>query len=76
VILLQVGSVELGGHEVTLYGHYQGPNLDQYRGVSRSREGNRGHQQYLNGLVYPLPKNQRAAFIAAILQRILEFSEI
>jgi hypothetical protein len=35
VILLQVGSVEPGGHEVTFQGHYQGSNLDQYRGTSR-----------------------------------------
>ena len=27
VILLQVGSMELGSHEVTFQGHYQGPNL-------------------------------------------------
>jgi hypothetical protein len=39
VILLQVGSVELGGHEVTFQGHYQGPNLDQYREISRPRAG-------------------------------------
>jgi hypothetical protein len=30
VILLQVGSVELGGHEVTFYSHFQGSNVDQY----------------------------------------------
>jgi hypothetical protein len=30
VILLQVGSVEPGGHEVVFQGHFQGPNADQY----------------------------------------------
>jgi hypothetical protein len=34
VILLQVGSVEQGGHEVTFQGHYQEPNLDQYHKTS------------------------------------------
>ena len=28
VILLQVGSVEPRGHEVTFQGHFQGPNID------------------------------------------------
>jgi hypothetical protein len=60
VILLQVGSLELGRHEVTSHGHYQGPNLDQYRG---------GH-------VYPLPRNQRVAFVVVILQQILKFLEM
>jgi hypothetical protein len=30
VILLHVGSVEPGGHEVTSHGHFQGPNANQY----------------------------------------------
>jgi hypothetical protein len=30
VILLQLGSVEPGGHEVTFQGHFQGSNADQY----------------------------------------------
>ena len=29
VIFLQVGSIELGGHEVTFHGHFQGSNVDQ-----------------------------------------------
>jgi hypothetical protein len=33
VILLQVGSVELGGHKVTFHGHYQGPTLNHYYGA-------------------------------------------
>jgi hypothetical protein len=28
---MQVSSMEPRGHEVTFQGHYQGPNLDQYR---------------------------------------------
>jgi hypothetical protein len=58
VILLQIDSVELRGHEVAFHGHYQGPNLDQYHGISRPREGNRGHHRYLDGPVYPLPIDQ------------------
>jgi hypothetical protein len=73
VILLQVGSVELGGHEVTFQGHYQGPNLDQYRETSRPRAGDHGHHRYLDGPVSPLPRDQRAAFVALTLHRILEF---
>jgi hypothetical protein len=69
VILLQVGSVEPGRHDITFHGHYQGPNLDHYRRISR-------HHLYLDGLVYPLLRDQRAAFVAATLQRILEFLEM
>jgi hypothetical protein len=39
VILLQVGSVELGGHKVTFQGHFQGPNADQYRGTTSTSQG-------------------------------------
>jgi hypothetical protein len=58
VILLQVGSVEPKGHELTFHGHYQGPNLDQYRRVRQPREGDRGHHKYLDAPVYPLPRDQ------------------
>jgi hypothetical protein len=61
---------------VTFHGHYQGPNLDQYRGISRPRKGDSGHHQYLDGPLYPLPRDQQAAFVATILQQILEFLEI
>jgi hypothetical protein len=43
VILLQVVSMELGGHEVTFQRHYQGSNSEQYRRTSRPREGDSGH---------------------------------
>jgi hypothetical protein len=76
VILLQVGSLELGRHEVTSHGHYQGPNLDQYRKVSLPQEGDRGHHRYRGGHVYPLPRNQRVAFVVVILQQILKFLEM
>jgi hypothetical protein len=65
--------VKPGGHETTFQGHYQGPNLDQYRETSRSRVGNCGHQQYVDGPLSPLPRNQRATFVALTLHRILEF---
>jgi hypothetical protein len=35
VILLQISSMEPGGHEVISYGHYQGSNLNHYQGTSR-----------------------------------------
>jgi hypothetical protein len=38
VILLQVGSVEFGGHEITFQGHFQGSNADQYRGTNSPRQ--------------------------------------
>ena len=76
MILLQVGSLEPRGHEVTSHEHYQGPNLDQYCRVSLPQEGDHGHHQYLGGHVYPLPRNQRVAFDIVILQQILEFLEI
>jgi hypothetical protein len=76
VILLQVDSVELEGYEVTFQGHFQGPNVDQYRGMTSPSQGGLGHYHYLNGPICPLSKNQRAAYVAAMVQRILEFLEI
>ena len=73
VILLQVGSVEPGGEEVTFQGHFQGLNMDQYQGTTLPRAGEEGHYRFLNGPVYPLTKDQRAAYVAATIQRILEF---
>jgi hypothetical protein len=73
VILLQVGSVEPGSHEVTFQEHYQGPNLDQYRGTSRPRTGDCGHHQYLDGPVSLFPSDQRAIFVALTIHQILEF---
>jgi hypothetical protein len=75
VILLQVGSVEPGGHEMIFHGYYQGSNLDHYRGTIQPQERERGHHWYLDGLVYPLPRNQWAAFVAVTLQRILGYVE-
>jgi hypothetical protein len=76
VILLQVGSVEPGDHEVTFHGHFQRSNANQYRGTNPSRQGNPSHYRYLSGHVYPLNRDQRAAHITAIVQRILEFLEM
>jgi hypothetical protein len=50
--------------------------LDQYRGISWSREGHHGHHRYLDGPIYPLTRDQRAAFVTEIHQRILEFLEM
>jgi hypothetical protein len=58
VILLEVGTVDPESHEVTFHGHYQGFNLDHYQRISRPREEKRGYHQYLDGHVYPLPRDQ------------------
>jgi hypothetical protein len=73
VILLQVGNVELGGHEVTFQGYYEGPALDRYHVTSRPRAGNHGYHRYLDGPISILPRDQRVAFVALTLHRILEF---
>ena len=73
VILLQVGSVEPGGREVTFQGFFEGPNSSQLRGISPLVAGSRGHTRYLHGPVHPLSRDQRAAYVAATVQRILEF---
>jgi hypothetical protein len=76
VILLQVDSVEPRDHEVTFQGHFQGPNTDQYRRTTSPSQGGLGHYRYLNWLVYPLSTDQRVVYVAAMIQRILEFFEI
>jgi hypothetical protein len=43
--LLQMGSVEPRGHEVTFQGHFQGPNADQYQGTTSPSPGGLGHYQ-------------------------------
>jgi hypothetical protein len=76
VILLHVGIVEPGDHEITFQGHFQGSNADQYRGTNTPIQGGLGHYWYLNGPVYPLSRDQRAAYVAATTQQILEFLEM
>jgi hypothetical protein len=76
VILLQVGSVEPGSHEITFQGHFQGPNADQYRGTTSPNQGGLGHYWYLNRPIYPLSRDQRAAYVTTTIQQILEFLEI
>ena len=62
-MLLQVDLVELGNHEVTFHGHFQGSSVDQYQGINSLRQGDLSHYQYLNGTIYPLSKNQQEAYI-------------
>jgi hypothetical protein len=76
VILLQVGSVEPGGHEVTFQGHFQGRNANQYQETNSPSQGGLGHYRYVSGLVYPLSRDQRAAYVATTIQRILKFLEM
>jgi hypothetical protein len=56
VILLQVGSVEPEGHEVTFHGHFQGPNVDQRK--NPPKQDNPDHYQYPSRLVHPLSRDQ------------------
>jgi hypothetical protein len=63
VILLQVGSVEPGGHEFTFQGHFQGRKADQYRGTKPPSQGGLGHYQYLSGPIYPISRDQWAAYV-------------
>ena len=71
-----MGSVEPRDHEITFQGHFQGPNANQYRGTTSPSQGSLGHYWYLNGHVYPLCRDQRAAYIAATIQQILEFLDM
>jgi hypothetical protein len=66
-------SVEPGDHEVIFQDHFQEPNADQYQGITSPSQGGLGHYRYLNGPVYPLCRDQRAAYIAATIQRILGY---
>jgi hypothetical protein len=68
VILLQVESIELGGDEIIIHVHFQGPNMNQNKRMNSPRQGHSDHYQYLNGHVYLLHKNLRAANIVATVQ--------
>jgi hypothetical protein len=65
-----VGSIEPKGHEIIFQGHFQGPNVDQYRGTNLPRQGNLGYYQYLSGPVYLLSKDQQQF---TLLQWYIEF---
>lgn len=74
VILLQVGSVEPGGHEVTFEGCFEGLNNEQYMYcISRPIRGSPGHQRWLKGPVNPLTKAERIEYVAKTIGRILKF---
>jgi hypothetical protein len=70
VILLQVGSIEPGGHEVTFQDHFQESNADLYQRTISPRRDDLSHYRYLSGHVYPLSKDQRAAYVTAILDAL------
>ena len=76
MILLHVESIEPGSHEVIFEGHFQVPNVDQYRGMTSPSQGGLGHYWYLTKPVYPLNRDQWAAYVAPTVQRILKFLEI
>jgi hypothetical protein len=74
VILLQVGSVEPGGREVTFEGCFEGLNNEQYMYcMSRPIRGSPGHQRWLKGPVNPLTKAERVEYVARTVGRILKF---
>jgi hypothetical protein len=50
--------------------------MDQYRGTNSPRQGDMGRYRYLSGPVYPLSRDQQAAYVTATIQRILEFLEM
>jgi hypothetical protein len=55
---------------------FKDPIADQYRGTTSPNQSGLGHYQYLNGPIYPLNRNQWAAYVTATIQRILEFLEM
>jgi hypothetical protein len=76
VIILQISSVEPSSHEVTFHGHFQISNAGQYQRINPPRQGELGHYRYLSKPVYLLSRDQRPAYIATTVQRILEFLEM
>jgi hypothetical protein len=68
LILLEVGSIELGGHEVIFHGHFQGSNAVQYCRTNPPRQGDSGHYRYISGPVQLLNRDQWATYVAATVQ--------
>ena len=73
VILLQVGSLEPGGPEVTFQGCFEGSNIEQY---ARPVEGDCGYNQWLNGPVHLLIKEKRATYVPNTVHCILSFLQM
>lgn len=73
VILLQVGSVEPGGREVTFQGYFEGLNNDQLMYCLVPIQGGRGHTRFLEGPVEPLMQYERDAYIGHTIRRIIRF---
>ena len=76
VILLQVGCVEPGTHDVTFEASYEGLNEDQYFCMMRPDRAGKGHQRWLKGPVNPLTKAERAEYVAKTIGRILKFLQM
>ena len=76
VILLQVGCVEPGTHDVTFEASYEGLNEDQYYCMVRPDKEGIGHQRWLKGPVNPLTKAERADYVANTIRRILKFLQM
>lgn len=76
VILLQVGCVEPGTHDVMFEASYEGLNEDQYYCMRRPDIEGIGHQRWLKGPVNPLTKAERADYVANTIKRILKFLQM
>ena len=76
VILLQVGCIELGTHDVTFEGTFEGLNEDQYFCLVKPSREDEGHQRWLKGPVNPLTKAERADYVANTMRRILKFLQM
>jgi len=75
VILLEIGKANPLEPETLFGGCFEGRNEDQILGwdVSTTEVLAEGHRRFLRGPVEPVAKEQRTAYIASLLQRILDF---
>ena len=76
VILLQVGFVEPGTHDVTFKACYEGLNEDQYFYMIRPDRVRKGHQHWLKGPMNPLTNVESVEYVAKTIGRILRFLQM
>lgn len=73
VIVLEAEALLIGGHQVVFEGCFENTNRVQM--VTRVSD-DIGHRLYLQGPLTHLGSERRAAFIAAVLRRILDFLHV
>ncbi len=61
---------------MTFEASYEGKNIDQYFCMAWPVEGSRSHQRWLEGLVNPLTKAERASYVAATIKHIFTFLQM